>query len=185
MSKIFVTSDLHLNHDKPFIYEPRGFNSIDEMNGAIVTRWNSIVSDGDIVYNLGDVFLGANMPDSLNLITQLNGKIYYAYGNHDTDKRISALELLPNTTDIQFGYRLKCHKYNFLLTHYPMMTGNFTKDKVFSLHGHTHQNTNFTDAIDAPWYHVGVDSHDCYPIDFEQIYAEIQEYKHNCTSVEK
>lgn len=31
MSKIFLTSDLHFNHDREFIYGPRGFKSVEEM----------------------------------------------------------------------------------------------------------------------------------------------------------
>lgn len=33
---MYFTSDLHLNHDKEFIYKNRGFNSINEMNNTII-----------------------------------------------------------------------------------------------------------------------------------------------------
>ena len=35
MSKIWFTSDLHFCHDRDFIYGPRGFKSVQEMNEAI------------------------------------------------------------------------------------------------------------------------------------------------------
>ena len=38
MSKIFLTSDSHFNHNKDFIYERRGFNSIEEMNEKIIEK---------------------------------------------------------------------------------------------------------------------------------------------------
>ena len=57
MSQIYFTSDLHLCHDRGFIYEPRGFNSIEEMNNAIVENWNSIVTNEDNVFILGDLML--------------------------------------------------------------------------------------------------------------------------------
>ena len=37
---IWITSDLHLQHDKPFIYEARGFSSIQEHDEAIIKNWN-------------------------------------------------------------------------------------------------------------------------------------------------
>jgi calcineurin-like phosphoesterase family protein len=171
---IYLTSDLHLNHNKPFIYEKRGFKTIKEMNEAILTRWNDIVSEDDIVYNLGDVFLGEDIEDSLNIIKQLKGKIYYAYGNHCTDKRIAALKTLPNTMDVQMGYRKKAGKKEVILTHYPTLTANVPPDRVWSFHGHTHQNTNFVDSLPL-CYHVGVDSHNCTPIAWEDAIKEMRE----------
>ena len=50
MSKIYLASDWHFNHNKPFIYEPRGFTNIEEMNEAIIKRHNSVVDDDDDVY---------------------------------------------------------------------------------------------------------------------------------------
>ena len=58
MGNIFLTSDLHFGHNKEFIYKVRGFNSIEEMNEAIIERWNSVVNNDDDVYVLGDLMLG-------------------------------------------------------------------------------------------------------------------------------
>ena len=57
MGNIFLTSDLHFGHNKEFIYKVRGFNSIEEMNEAIIERWNSVVNNDDDVYVLGDFIL--------------------------------------------------------------------------------------------------------------------------------
>ena len=32
---IYFTSDLHFNHDRDFVYVPRGFQSVDEMNQTL------------------------------------------------------------------------------------------------------------------------------------------------------
>ena len=37
---IWFTSDPHLGHDKDFVWQARGFESIDEMNAEIIRRWN-------------------------------------------------------------------------------------------------------------------------------------------------
>ena len=55
MGKIYLTSDLHIGHDREFIWKIRGFNSIQEMNDAYVERWNSIITDEDDVYILGGI----------------------------------------------------------------------------------------------------------------------------------
>lgn len=45
---------------KPFIYEPRGFESVGQMNEAIISNWNEIVKPEDEVYVLGDIMLKDN-----------------------------------------------------------------------------------------------------------------------------
>ena len=71
MGKIFLTSDLHFCHDREFVYKPRGFSSIDEMNSEIINRWNSVVNCDDVVYLLGDVMLGDNST-GLSYLKELN-----------------------------------------------------------------------------------------------------------------
>ena len=52
---IFLTSDLHFNHDREFVWKVRGFTSVQEMNETIVKNWNSVVNPDDDVYVLGCV----------------------------------------------------------------------------------------------------------------------------------
>lgn len=57
---IYVTSDTHFCHNKPFIYEDRGFKNIEEMNDTIIENWNKLVKPDDTVIHLGDVMLNDN-----------------------------------------------------------------------------------------------------------------------------
>ena len=57
---IYFTSDLHLDHNKDFIYKERGFDNIGSHDIAILKNWNSVVTPDDIVYVLGDLMLGDN-----------------------------------------------------------------------------------------------------------------------------
>ena len=57
---IYFTSDLHLNHDKEFIYKERGFSSVEEMNTAIINNINETLTEGDELFILGDLMLGDN-----------------------------------------------------------------------------------------------------------------------------
>ena len=47
MSDIFFTSDLHLNHNKGFIYEPRGFSNCHEHSLGIIDNINQVVKEDD------------------------------------------------------------------------------------------------------------------------------------------
>lgn len=74
----FLTSDWHFNHSKEFIYKPRGFDSAEEMNSALVERHNSLVTSEDDVYILGDLCLGGaeSLEKSRELISSMNGKLH-------------------------------------------------------------------------------------------------------------
>ena len=181
MSKIFLTSDTHFGHDREFIWKARGFNSVEEMNETIIQKWNDTVSAEDDVYILGDVILGD--PSNIGYVKRLSGKLHIVLGNHDTSKREEMYRNLPNVVEVaEVGIRLKYKKHHFVLTHYPMMTGNLEKESLkqmsLNLYGHTHQASNFYN--DMPFmYHVGVDSHDCYPVllddIIEEMYAKVKE----------
>ena len=77
MSKIFICSDLHFNHDREFIWGSRGFHSVEEMNEAIIERHNSKVNpedDGFIHnYHRGDGFvklLDSAVPKMMQVLTK-------------------------------------------------------------------------------------------------------------------
>ena len=61
---IWVTSDTHYNHAAILGFidyqgqRVRDFASVEEMNECLLDSWNSVVKPGDLVYHLGDVFMG-------------------------------------------------------------------------------------------------------------------------------
>jgi calcineurin-like phosphoesterase family protein len=177
MSKIWLTSDLHFNHDKEFIWQARGFNSVQEMNEALVKNFNSVVAPEDTVYILGDNMMGMDMESGLAYLRRLNGIKYMAIGNHDTDARITAYRDSGIFSDIQFGYRIKVKGRVYLFTHYPTVTANGDDLRVVNLYGHTHQeDSNFFE--DRPYmYHVGVDSHNCFPVSMDKVIEDIKNLK--------
>ena len=56
MSKKFYISDLHIDHANILGFDNRPFKDVEEMNNELIHRWNDVVSDGDLVYILGDMF---------------------------------------------------------------------------------------------------------------------------------
>lgn len=178
---IWFTSDLHFGHDREFIWGARGYTSVDEMDDLQISKWNLLINEDDDVYVLGDLSLGSH--DNINkYIPQLKGKIHIVLGNHDTLAREEIYKTLPNVIEIAPAIRLKYKKYNFFLTHYPCLTGNLEKESLkqmtLNIYGHTHQKTNFYE--DRPYmYHVGVDSHDGFPVSIDTII-----YHMNCKVLE-
>lgn len=123
---IYVTSDLHLCHNQPFLYEPRSFSSIEEYNETIIQRWSLVVNPEDEVYILGDLMLNDN-ETGIACLKRLNGIKYFLYGNHDTDARI-ALYIEAGLIDEGYIKLLKYNHYRFYLSHYPTVTTNGEKD---------------------------------------------------------
>lgn len=180
MNKIWFVSDWHFGHDKSFIYEPRGFSTIEEMNEVIIKNHNLVVDNDDEVYCLGDCMLGDNNI-GLECIKSLKGKIHIIRGNHCTNTRIKLYETCDNVVEVLEGWSCirKFNGYHFYLCHYPTMTSNFDTDKplktrILSLSGHTHAK-DIWDA--AGGYNVALDAHNCYPVEISEIIEAFKEHR--------
>ena len=179
---IYCTSDWHFNHNKSFIYQPRGFSSIEEMNQTIIEKHNSIVKPDDIVYCLGDCCLGGSREDILKenkkIIEKLNGQINIIRGNHCTDKRIEMYKTCSNVVECEgYATMLKYKKYHFYLSHYPTVTSNgeikSLHQAVCGLSGHTHSKDKFYNNI-SYLYNVAVDAHNCFPVSLDTIIEDMK-----------
>lgn len=188
MSEIYITSDTHFSHKKSFLWEPRGFTCVKDMNEAIVENWNKIVKQDDKVYHLGDIAL-SDIDDALIYIKQLKGQIIWLRGNHDTDNKIKTIvSACPNInmlcyTDWNASWStvIKDGKWRFYLSHYPTKVANYddeTKSKLWCLCGHTHTPDKWKDIEDS-CYHVEMDAHTCCPVNLETIKNDIRNYKSN------
>lgn len=185
MSKIWLTSDLHFNHDKDFIWGPRGFKNIYEMNDAIIKNWNDTVDIEDDVYVLGDLMLGDNEL-GIKMIKQLKGKIHIILGNHDTASRKALYENCHNVVEVKYADVIKYNGYTFYLSHYPSITSNHDdekplKAKIISLCGHSHYSNKFKDMDKGIIYHVEMESHNNMPISLETIINDLKTF----TSLDK
>ena len=152
------------------------------MNEAYVERWNSVVDEDDDIYVLGDLMLGPN-EIGISYLKRLKGRIHIVAGNHDTPTRRALYLELPNVWSLEWAFMLNYKKYHFFMTHFPCMTGNLEKESLkqmtLNLYGHTHQRSNFYE--DRPYmYHVGVDSHDGYPVLLDDIIQEMKDKVKEC-----
>lgn len=172
----WFTADLHLCHTRPFIYEPRGFNSVKEMNDAIVRNFQEVIKWDDKLYILGDLMLNDN-DGGLRLLRQIPGEKYIIYGNHDTTARIDLYKTMPNATCLGLAAYYKHDGFNFFLSHYPTATSNFDDNKtlkarVHNLSGHTHSKELWDARTNS--YNVALDAHNNYPVSIEDIISDIK-----------
>jgi calcineurin-like phosphoesterase family protein len=129
---------------------------------------------------LGDI------DDACKYINQLNGTIRWIRGNHCTDKKIDYImnECWDKMYYIGWANMIKCGKYHFYLSHYPTLTCNYDdkhfSQHVFSLHGHTHQRTNWLHPDNPFMYHVGVDSHNNTPVHIDEVITDIRNRWNQC-----
>lgn len=78
----WFTSDHHFGHVRIIELCDRPFADVDEMNAAMVERWNARVGADDTVYVLGDFAMG-RIADTLPLVSKLSGRKILIPGNHD------------------------------------------------------------------------------------------------------
>ena len=151
---VYVTSDTHFCHRNILKYEPatRPWDSVDEMDEALIERWNAKVKRNDIIYHLGDLIMGhkKKVPE---ILSRLNGEIHLVLGNHDRmlakfDQKgilnIKPLgqEMLINKmlSSIQ-TYTEVAHKgKNVMMSHYSMTVWNKMHYGSYMLFGHSHGN---------------------------------------------
>lgn len=183
----WFTSDLHVGHLRINELAQRPFSSVDEMDQAIVDRWNSVVSTQDIVYVLGDVALG-KIDLSLARISQMNGHKVLVPGNHDRvfsgNKSAYIQRFWPVYHRVfsqiwpeQSLFMMRSGRV-VRLCHFPLYGDSGVNDRYVDkrppvsrtplLHGHTHRKEKISGPLS---FHVGVDAHDFTPVSEDEIEA--------------
>lgn len=166
---IWLTSDQHFNHNRDFIYEPKGFKSVDEATEISIARWNKVVKPNDTVYCLGDLALSGDLEKITSIIKRLNGTIILIRGNHDNDTRVELYKSLGIKVYERF-YNLKFGGRTFHLEHYDNPR-NYNSTDIF-VHGHTHSPHKFCDKPNL--YNVAVNAHNSYPVSIDTVLNEVQ-----------
>lgn len=182
---IYFSSDLHLGHNKDFIYEARGFKSVEEMNYEIKNRFIKTLTNKDCLFLLGDTIPNPKLVDLIQPFFQdIPCPIQMIWGNHDYPVVKKALLDIYNINEYEwggYGGPLWVSKTKrFFLSHYPIMIDYYDPRDRFregiNLCGHRHTKNKFEDFGQYNIYHCEVDAHNCYPIKLENIIDDIIEY---------
>jgi calcineurin-like phosphoesterase family protein len=177
---LFFISDLHIGHKNVIKFDNRPFSDVGEMHSQMIDRWNSVVSDDDIVYFLGDLSFSR---DKLTkwFIHSLRGKIYFIMGNHDSYKNISKFNRWEDI--YEYGTEIKVRDENSLetrgsagyqmivLSHYPILSWNKSHHGAWHLHGHCHGglNTSYQKYYERKVMDVGCNCIDYTPISYPEV----------------
>lgn len=161
--KDWFIADTHFSHKNILAFEPEGrpFDTVEEHDQEIISRWNSVVNHNDRVFLLGDVAFSS----AFYHLLFLNGRsIVIVLGNHDYPNKIKQiLDTDPRITVCG------CLQYKGgILTHIPIHESQLNRYK-FNMHGHLH-----SDIIDDPRYIcVSAEQSYLYPIDWDTLKVHI------------
>jgi calcineurin-like phosphoesterase family protein len=125
---IYATSDTFFGRSS--YAKERGFNSVEEMDQAMIDKWNSKVNEGDIVWHLGN--FGWDVISIENALMQLNGTINLILSEYD--KASQEVFKLQNVKTFE-GYYIMESK-NLVLSHWPMTIWPAKYSSVKSMHLH-------------------------------------------------
>jgi len=154
-SKLFVTADLHLNHNPDWqnpIYKIRGYNSAQEMTKGIIRQINETCLSTDRLLVSGDFCLNTTEEEFYTLIRNINPKMYFLRGNHNNPWEklylnhckenfgfeVVGYEWLDKITYLGDYQLFSWNKQFFCCTHFPMYVWDYMKNGAISLVGHSH-----------------------------------------------
>lgn len=133
MPQAFFAADTHFGHRGvcKFLKDDgsklRPWDTIEEMDEALVENWNKVVKPDDKVYVAGDVVINRR---ALPILARLNGKKHLCKGNHDVFRIGEYLEYFYEVS--------ACRVFDdFILTHIPVHPSQLGRFKV-NVHGHLH-----------------------------------------------
>ena len=168
MTKTLFISDTHFSHQNvlKFSANERPFNTIEEHDAELITRWNSRVGINDKIIHLGDVcFKPATRLDPI--MSQLNGIKHLLLGNHDTAPMENYLKWFDKV-----GVIYQDRRAGILYSHYPVHPSQLEHRYKYNVHGHCHQHV----IKDDPRYlNICVEHTGLYPITREEIIARLHE----------
>lgn len=172
---IFCVSDTHFNHANILTFTDSNtglkvrpeFDTVEQMNECMIENWNSVVKQGDIVYHLGDVFIG-DKEGFKSLWTKLNGSKRLIVGNHDDVKFMASGSFFKKV----MMWRM-FPEFGLLMSHVPLhesalWRGKGTDKQMVNIHGHTHTNG----SPNGPYISTCVELRDYTPVHIEDLQKE-------------
>jgi calcineurin-like phosphoesterase family protein len=165
--KNLVISDLHLAHTNVIEYCNRPFKDTDEMDETVIRNWNSVATEEDTVYCLGDLAFGKGSKEKLKLyLPMLKGRIILIRGNHDREtvtwyKRYGIEEV--------HGGEYWVYQPNILLSHRPYPT----KAPRMNIHGHIHNNLQSIEPRNV-YVNVSVEVINYTPLDLDELIEKVR-----------
>lgn len=165
----FFTSDEHFGHRNIIKFCNRPFSGLEDMLEGLIALHNTVVSPGDEVHHIGDMFWRTmEVRDAINVMNLLNGTHYYVHGNHDELFEYPSLRAC--FADIQERAHITPEggpKRGIVLDHFAGRVWQHSDKGSWQLYGHTHAVLPEVDPLLA--FDVGVDANNYRPVSLTQV----------------
>lgn len=144
--KKFYISDMHFGHKNIIKYDSRPFADVNSMDEYMIYRWNMAVSQGDIVYVLGDMFWKYDQVSMQQVLDRLNGAKHLILGNHDPEMNLETKKRFETISEIK---EIKDGNFNVFMCHYPVhaWNNNWHQNSVH-LYGHVHNTSEYDETLE-------------------------------------
>jgi calcineurin-like phosphoesterase family protein len=167
---VFFTSDTHFGHSNIIKYASRPFENVQEMDEALIERWNSVVGKHDTVYHLGDFCFGS----AVEYLKRLNGMKYLLIGSHDSS--IEKLDEGPRYKIVgrhvvyETPFPKSGHRIRVTLNHYAMRSWTMSHYGHWHLFGHHHGTLESYGMS----FDIGVDCWGYKPVSLDKVYEKMK-----------
>lgn len=149
--QVVFLSDLHLGHNREFLWGKRGFNSVEEHDNFIEEQWFELIDEQTTVINLGDSHFGDPTGEKFrNFCNWTCKKQYFLWGNHISGAKqvfhseTMGLEIYPTTvgnlTFVGFDASFWINGKNYQCSHFPKRIWDNMARGARCLSGHSHGN---------------------------------------------
>lgn len=148
----FYISDTHFGHVNALTFDGRPYAAIEQSDAQMTENWNSVVTDEDTVYILGDFAMKKIRQEAyLSYMKALNGKKVLVLGNHDItsfskeERRKAKLIEVCNYKEVK-----EDNGCIVICSHYPILfyRGDY---KPFMYHFCGHVHTSREDKFLSQW----------------------------------
>lgn len=164
--KRFVISDNHFWHFNIIKLCDRPFSSTEEMNETMIENWNSVVSNEDVVYNLGDFAYGKGSREHIaETRARLNGKIILILGNHD--RQTKTWYQRAGFEEVISDEFIVCPRANHVILSHRKEE---VKEYWLNIHGHSHTKGH----NDRNHYCVSVENINYTPVDLDELIRSLR-----------
>lgn len=132
--KVFVTSNMQLGRPNAITKFKRPFKDVDNMTNELIGNWNSVVSNNDTVYHLGN--FAWDPKTAQDALQRLNGNIKLLPAEHDEAVMLlNQKKLLPLNSGLMNRITpLKDYEVN--LSYWPMMEWPGSSNGYYSIIGY-------------------------------------------------
>lgn len=159
----WFTADFHFGHKNIIKYSKRPYQSVFEMNEAMISNWNAKVKEYEHGWIVGD-FCFNDIDIGQSILNRLNGVKHLVKGNHDhTSVKLSGWASISDYEELKIGSQ------HIVLSHYAMRVWNRSHYGAWQLYGHSHG--SLPDDPNLLSFDVGVDCHNYSPLSFEDVAA--------------